>query len=115
MPKVSIDLGRDLEDMGPTEIRMDKMMYPMLHIDTNKKIDFPHEGTMMVHFKKVSSTMSEGDDRKPSYSCTLEIHKIEELYPEKGEDSEREPKTGDVLDEIADTVMKARKAGKSSY
>lgn len=113
MPKVSIDLGRDLEDSMPSEVSIDKTLYPTLHVDTTKKVDFPHEGTMTVRFKKISSSMSEGDDRKPRYSCTLEIHKIEELYPE--DDSEREPKTGDVLDEIADTVMKARKAGKSSY
>lgn len=98
----------------PSGPSLDKTMYPTLHVDTTKKIDFPHEGTMTVHFKKVSSQMSEGDDRKPRYSCTLEIHSIEELYPEK-DDSEREPKTGDVLDEIANTVMKARKGNKSSY
>lgn len=113
MPKVNIDLGQDWDDMGPVEIARDRVSYPSFHVTSEEKIDFPHEGEMTIRFKKVASSMNERADGESRYECTIEVHKIVELYPDK-EDS-RETKVGDALDDIAKTVMKARGKGKSGY
>lgn len=113
MPKVNIDLAQE-NDFGPVEIKRDDVHYPTFHVETDKEIPFPHEGEMTIKFKKVSSSMSEREDGKTRYSCSIEVQKITELYPEKS-DEDREPKTEEALDKLAKMVSEARKAGKSSY
>lgn len=114
MPKVNIDLGRDMGESMPVSPTPRDKSYPTFYIETNQKIDFPHEGEMTIRFKKTGSSMNEREDGEARYSCTIEVRKIVELYPDKDEDA-KEPKTADVLDDIAKTVMAARSKGKSSY
>ena len=100
--------------MMPESPKRDEKRYPTLHIDGDEEIDFPHEGEMTVRFKKVSSSMNEREDGSKNYSCTLEIKKIVELYPDK--DDRDEPRTGDELDRLAKLLTEKRGAkGKSSY
>jgi hypothetical protein len=108
MPKVNIDLGRDMEESMPTSISRDSVMYPTFHIETKKDIDFPHEGEMTIKFKKTGSSMSERDGDK-HYSCAIEVRKIVGLYPKKNDETP-EPRTADELDRLAAEVRKNRKS-----
>lgn len=100
---------------GPVDVKKDDVHYPTVHIESDKKIDFPKEGTMEVQFKKIRSEHSTGPNGD-RYSCTLELRYIEEIdgeapevkAPAKGRDKEAE----DALDSIAKEVMAKRSKSK---
>lgn len=117
MPKVNIDLGQKYHSpcaCKDAEMEEKEVYYPTLHVTSEDELELPREGEMVIRFRKVASEMSEDKEGKKRYSCTIEVQKIVGLYPEKDE-LKREPKTSDVLDEIAETVIAARNKGKSSY
>ena len=114
-----IDLGISYKEMGggPVEIKKDDVHYPTVHIESDEKIDFPKEGTMLVEFKKISSEHRSTPNGE-KYSCTLELRYIEEIDGEEPETEVKPPARGrdteaeDALDSIAKDVMAKRSKSK---
>jgi hypothetical protein len=107
----SIDLAMKSEGPVPMPERDDKY-YPTLHISSDEKIDFPHEGTITLRFKKTNSSMDERDG-KMHYSCTLEMREILDMEEEEDADERSESKkTEDELDRLADETEKEYKKKK---
>lgn len=101
MPKVNIDLGYNFKDMvmSPSEVS-DEKMYPSFHVESDEKIDFPHDGEMTIRFKKTSSEMREGKNGD-RYSCTIEVRKIVSMYDgEKDAPYKRDKSAEQSLDEL---------------
>lgn len=102
MPKTNIDLGYNYKDMvmSPTEVS-DENIYPSFHVESDEKIDFPHEGEMTIKFKKTSSEMREGKNGD-RYSCTIEVQKIVSMYgSEKDAPYKRDKSAEEALDALA--------------
>lgn len=96
MPEYPIKLGKS----GPCEPCMAEkspsMYYPSIHLEGDKELDFPSEGTMKIRFKKVASTESErGGDKH--YSCTLDVTEILDTKADKS--AKEEKSTGEILDD----------------
>lgn len=116
MPKTNIDLGYSFKDMveSPSEVR-DEKMYPSFHVESDEKIDFPHEGEMTIKFKKTSSEMREGKNGD-RYSCTIEVRKIVEMYPAKdNRPSKRDKSAEESLDALAANRMKEKEDKVNDY
>lgn len=108
MPKVNIDLGYRFSEMitSPHEVDRDEKMYPSFHVESDEKIDFPHEGEMTIKFKKISSEMREGKNGD-KYSCTIEVRKIVSMYGEKDDaPSKRDRSAEEALDALAAEKMR---------
>jgi len=106
---MKIDLA--MKNQMGTEPVSDKPYYPTLHIETDEKIDFPHAGTITLHYKKTSSSMNEREGKK-HYSCTLEMQEILDMEGDKEEDTRTTSrKTEDALDKIADEYGKKNRKG----
>lgn len=96
-------------EMGPVEVERSDEYYPTAHIETDEKIDFPHEGIMEVRYKKTASSMSETNG-KMRYSCTFELREILDIESEDTESEEKSDskKTEDALDSHAREYMKKK-------
>lgn len=109
MPKVNIDLGYSFKDMvmSPSEVA-DEKMYPSFHVESDEKIDFPHDGEMTIKFKKTSSEMREGKNGD-RYSCTIEARKIVSMHgSEKETPYKRDKSAEESLDALAAKRMKEK-------
>jgi hypothetical protein len=97
---------------GPVSMpERDEAYYPSLHIESDEKIDFPHEGTMTIRFKKTSSSMSERNG-EAHYSCTIEAREILDMEADEETDTRSESKkTEAALDRhMAEMEKKNNKA-----
>lgn len=84
--------------------------YPSFHHSGDEKLDVPDEGTMLVRYKKVSSSQSE-DKRGEHYSCCIEV---QEIISVSGDAKKNAPSRRDKSGEEAlDAHMAARE--KESY
>jgi hypothetical protein len=108
MESIDLAMGHDKAEVAP---EMPEEYYPTLHIESDEQIDFPHEGEITFHYKKVSSSMNERDG-KMHYSCTLEMHEILDMEANTEEDTRSESKkTEDVLDShMAEMEKQSRKS-----
>lgn len=86
--------------------------FPSFHIESDKKLDLPHEGTMTIRFKKVGFSMREDSDGEETYSCDVEVHEVVDAYsdepnaPAKSHSKETE----NALDEL-----KAKRKSRMDY
>lgn len=113
---MNIDLGYNFKEMitSPSEVR-DEKMYPSFHVESDEKIDFPHSGEMTIKFKKISSEMREGKNGD-RYSCTIEVRKIVEMYPEKDtRPSKRDKSAEESLDALATKRMREKEDEDNDY
>ena len=107
--KIDLEMTHNME---PSPVKMDEPYYPTLHIETDEKIDFPHEGTITLHFKKTSSNMRDSNGKK-HYSCTFEMREILDMEADEEEEDTRTTsrKTEDTLDGYAREYEKKNKKG----
>lgn len=113
MPKVNIDLAESNGMMEPVAISSQDVRFPTFHVELEEDHDFPHSGEMTIQFKKVASSMNRREGEKPRYSCTFEVRKIVELYPD--ETKEREPRTEEALDALAKEAVEKKKSKSEDY
>lgn len=108
MKKLNVDLGKSYEESMPSVKDMEKdLMYPSFHVESEKNLDLPYEGTMLVKFCKKSSTHRIDDDGKEHYECTVQVKKI--ISVEADEDSEAPTRSHtkdseDALDKLAKKI-----------
>lgn len=116
MPKTNIDLGYNFKDMvSPMSEAADEKMYPSFHVESDEKIDFPHDGEMTIKFKKISSEMREGKNGD-RYSCTIEVRKIVSMYgDEKEAPYKRDKSAEESLDALAAKRMKEKEDDNDEY
>lgn len=106
MPKKNIKLGMGMKESmlhSMPEMDEDEKHYPMLHIDTDEPLDLPHEGTMTIRFKKVSSVKREDAEGDAKYSCDIQVHEIIDAYPDEDVTPparNRSKETGEALDAL---------------
>lgn len=110
MSKLNLKLGESLDEMLSVPEGRDRKMYPTFRIESDEKPELPHEGTMTIKFKKISSEERENEDGDSHYSCVIQVHEIIDAYSDEPEAPTRNPskETGDALDEL-----KAKRAKKS--
>jgi hypothetical protein len=101
LPEGFVDLGEEMKPAMAIEIEREpsSVHYPSLYFSNAKELmDFPKEGTAVIHFKKVmekkETIMRDGEEKK-CYCVELEIHGIKsngkskmEPMMEKEEDDE---------------------------
>lgn len=115
MKTLNLDLAHKLPGMADMSIEemKDKKHYPSFTIETEKEIDFPHEGEAVIKFKKVASSSSERNG-KSRYECTFDVL---ELVSVKGESddspSKRYDESGPALDKLV--AAKSKKSDDSDY
>lgn len=87
----------------------EKMYYPSLYINGDKKMSIPDEGVATIRFKKVSSGEDHRENEEPKYRCELEVHSIEVTESLKKEDGM--VSVGDSLREAMKKKMKEKLEG----
>lgn len=111
MPKLNLKLGESLDGALsiPSEIR-DRKMYPTFRIEGDEKPELPHEGTMTIRFKKISSEEREDEDGDSHYSCTIQVHEIVDAYSDEPDAParSRSKETGEALDALRDSKRKSK-------
>jgi hypothetical protein len=82
LPEGFVDLGEEMKPAMAIEIEREpsSVHYPSLYFSNAKELmDFPKEGTAVIHFKKVmekkEAIMRDGEEKK-CYCVELEIHGI---------------------------------------
>lgn len=111
--KLNLDLAeKSLSDTlsSPSDFK-DKKFYPTLRIVTDEKIDFPKEGRAVIEFKKTAFSMSERDNGKTRYECTLEVR---ELVSVEGKKDDRPAKSYDEAGDALDKIVAAKSKKKNS-
>jgi len=117
MPKINLDLGSDMHEMGcpampDKETSESKKFYPTFHYSGDKPLKLPPEGEMVVRFKKVSSEHRVDSDNKDHYSCTIEVREIVSVYGDGDEveapASNRSRDSEDALDKLRAEKMKPK-------
>lgn len=76
--------------------------FPQLTLEGEESLNLPPTGTLTVEYKRVRETNEDrGGDHY--YVCTLEVRKLIEVKPAKGESapSKSDTSTGDALDKLA--------------
>lgn len=92
MPKLNIKLGESLDEaMSIPSGSRERKIYPTFHIESNEKLELPHEGTMTIKFKKISSEEREDEDGDSHYSCTIQVHEVIDAYSSEPEPPTRNP------------------------
>jgi hypothetical protein len=82
LPEGFVDLGEEMKPAMAIEIEREPVSvhYPSLYFsDAKELMDFPNEGTAVIHFKKVmekKETMMRDGEEKKRYCVELEIHGI---------------------------------------
>lgn len=82
LPEGFVDLGEEMKPMTAIEIEREpaSVHYPSLYFSNAKELmDFPKEGTAIIHFKKVmekKETVIRDGEEKKCYCVELEIHGI---------------------------------------
>lgn len=103
LPEGFVDLGEEMKPMTSIEIeRESSVHYPSLYFDNAKELmDFPKEGTAVIHFKKVmekkETIMRDGEEKK-RYCVELEIHGIKSNGKSKMEPMEEEEDDEDAIE-----------------
>lgn len=112
-----IDLGVSYDEIVPPVKEMkQEAHYPTLHIESNKKIDFPEEGVMTIHFRKTGFSVSDRNGGK-HYSCTIEAREILDIEAKDYDESPTKSssrKSEDALDELMAEVI-GRKSKSEAY
>lgn len=107
--KLDIDLAEKPEVCGPCELTQPspQKYYPSFHYTGDKPLDIPHEGEMVIRYRKVNSSMSEDERRGTRYSCTVEIQKLISVEGEEVEaPSKKHSEAEDALDKLASEYKK---------
>lgn len=112
-----IDLGRDYDEIVPVSLEEveSKRHYPAFHIEGDENVELPHEGTMLIKFRKTSSSESESRGEK-RYSCTVEVHKILSVKANEEDEAPTKKYSGaeDALDKLMSEVT-GRKSNSKAY
>ena len=104
LPEGFIDLGEEMKPMTAIEIEREpaSVHYPSLYFsDAKELMDFPKEGTAVIHFKKVmekKETMMRDGEEKKRYCVELEIHGIKSTGKSKMESMEEEEDDEDAIE-----------------
>lgn len=110
-------LNLDLEEKGPESPLAvsgdkDRRYFPEFTFREKGEPEFPDEGTMVIRYKKVRTSMDKNSS-KP-YSCTLEVREIVSASGEKKDEddapSKKYDEAGPALDKLA-----AEKSKTSDY
>jgi len=116
MKKLNIDLGKSYKESMPSMKDMkEEMHYPSFHVDGDKDLGLPYEGTMLVRFCKREETSRTDADGDKHYSCQIQVKEI--ISVKADEDSEAPAKsygkdTENALDALAKKLT--RKMSKES-
>lgn len=113
MTKLNLDLGKSYKDSMPHDLASSKddLMYPEFTIESDEAIDLPHEGVMVIEYRKKSSEEREDDQGNEHYSCRICVKRVVKVKSAKvtvEKDSALDSE--DALDKLA----KAKMAKKSS-
>jgi len=100
--KTPIDLAEYHE--GLNAVPMPEKHYPMLHLNGEKELSFPEEGTMVVRFKRESQGKTERDG-KTRYDAAICVKEILSVQSEAKESKEEE-RAEDALDRLRDEITK---------
>ena len=100
--KINLKLGESLDDMLSVPEQRERKHYPTFHIESDKKLELPHEGTMTIRFKKTGFSMREDEDGDMHYSCDVQVHEIVDVESEEPEAParNRSKETGEALDAL---------------
>lgn len=110
MMKLNINLaktnGEPYGDLAPIQIKESEVYYPEFTFYEDGPPKFPDEGTMVIRYKKIRSSVDEKARKGRRYSCTLEVREIvsaegEKESAESDAPSKRDTRTGDALDKLA--------------
>lgn len=108
--KLNIKLNESSD--SPATISGEKREYfPEFTFREDDEPEFPDEGTMVIKYRKVRSSVDKKTD-KP-YSCTLEVREIVSANGKKEESDEAAPtkkydEAGDALDKLANEKSKSK-------
>jgi hypothetical protein len=108
--KVNIDLSMSHKNMGPVELPVEH--YPSFHYVGEEPLEIPHEGTMVIRYKKTSSSMSKGPSGE-TYSCTVDVKEIVSVEGKKG--AEVPSKRDRSAEESLDKLMSEKEKKSESY
>lgn len=106
LPEGFVDLGEEMKPMTAIEIERESepvsVHYPSLYFsDAKELMDFPKEGTAVIHFKKVmekkETIMRDGEEKK-RYCVELEIHGIKANGKSNMESMEEEEDDEDAIE-----------------
>lgn len=104
LPEGFIDLGEEIKPMTSIEIEREpsSVHYPSLYFSNAKELmDFPKEGTAVIHFKKAmekKETVIRDGEEKRCYCVELEIHGIKANGKSKMESMEEEEDDEDAIE-----------------
>lgn len=104
LPEGFVDLGEEMKPMTAIEIEREpaSVHYPSLYFsDAKELMDFPKEGTAVIHFKKVmekKETMLRDGEEKKRYCVELEIHGIKANGKPKMESMDEEEDDEDAIE-----------------
>ena len=106
MTKINIDLAMGGPEIPEGMPERDEY-YPSFTYSGDEKLDIPHEGEMVVRYKKTSSSQRE-DKSGEHYSCTIEV---QEIISVGGKEMEKPAKSydeaGPALDKLAAEIGRA--------
>lgn len=108
-----IDLGISYDEhMTPSAVKQEapSKHYPAFHYDGEQELDLPAEGEMVIKFRKTSSSVSEREDGKRHYSCTVEVREIVDV--KEDEDSKPVAKYNNA-EEALDKLMSEYRSKKA--
>lgn len=106
LPEGFVDLGEKMKPMTAIDIESESepvsIHYPSLYFSNAKELmDFPNEGTAVIHFKKVmerKETVIRNGEEKKCYCVELEIHGIKSNGKSKMESMEEEEDDEDAIE-----------------
>ena len=111
--KLNLKLGESGPEAtsAPVGMKAREEYFPEFTFREDSEARFPDEGTMVIKYRKVRSSVDKKSD-KP-YSCTIEIREIVSANGKKEEPDETPTKkydeAGDALDKLASEKSSSRK------
>lgn len=116
MKKLNIDLGKSYKESMPSVQDMkDEMSYPSFHVDGDKDLGLPYEGTMTVRYCKREETSRTDADGDKHYSCQIQVKEIISVEAEEGSEAPSKSYSKDAesaLDELVKERLSAKKSDK---